>query len=127
MQMTEMIDVVQARAGIDSNETANETLIAVAETLSERDLDGAQENFAAQLPEELGSVVKKGEKKDREKFDAEEFVSRVGERLGTSQRDTQARTHAALSTMVEAVTEGEQLDLLNALPTDFTPYAVWNA
>lgn len=127
MQMTEMIEVVQQRAGIDSNETANDTLIAVAETLSERELDGAHENFAAQLPDEIATVVNKGDKKNREKFDAEEFVNRVGKRLGTAQGETQSRTHAALSTMVEAVTEGEQVDLLNALPNDFTPYAVWNS
>ena len=127
MHMTEMINVVQQRAGIDSDDTAKNTLVAVAETLAERDLDGAQENFAAQLPEELAPVVKQGDKNSREKCDAEQFVQRVGERLGTSQHETQSQTHAALSTMVEAVSEGEQLDMLNALPNDFSPYAVWNA
>jgi len=127
MQMTEMINVVQQRAGIDSNETANDTLIAVAETLAEREMEGAQENFAAQLPNELSTLINQGDKKNREKFDASEFVDRVGERLGTSGGESESRTHAALSTMVEAVTEGEQVDLLNALSNDFTPYAVWNA
>ncbi|GAA4476998.1 hypothetical protein GCM10023190_15680 [Enteractinococcus fodinae] len=127
MQMTEMIDVVQQRAGIDSNETAKETLQAVAETLAERDLDGAHDNFAAQLPEEIAPVITQGDKSSREKFDADEFVNRVGKRLGTSQKDTQARTHAALSTLAEAVSDGEQLDLLSALPKDLSPYAVWKA
>lgn len=126
MQMTEMINVVHQRAGIDSNETANDTLMAVAETLAEREMDGAQENFAAQLPDELSTLINRGEKKNREKFDASEFVNRVGERLGTSGDEAKSRTHAALSTMVEAVSEGEQVDLMNALPNDFTPYSVWN-
>lgn len=126
MQMTDMIDLVQQRAEIDSTQAANDTLLAVAETLAERDIDGAQANFAAQLPKELGSVVNMGDTKEQVKFDAEEFVTRVGSRLELSESQSRKHTHAALSAMLEGVSDGERLDLLNALPNDFTPYATWN-
>lgn len=126
MQMTDMIDLVQQRADINSTQAANDTLLAVAETLAERDIDGAQADFAAQLPQELGSVVNMGGTKDQVKFDAEEFVTRVGSKLDLNEPQSRKRTHAGLSAMVAGVSDGERLDLLNALPDDFTPYASWN-
>ena len=126
MQMTDMIGLVQQRADIESTQAANDTLLAVAETLAERDVDGEQANFAAQLPQELGSVVNMGASKNQEKFDAEEFVSRVGTKLDISEAESRKHTHAALSAMMQGVSDGERLDMLNALPTDFTPYATWN-
>ena len=126
MQMTDMIGLVQQRADIESTQAANDTLLAVAETLAERDIDGEQANFAAQLPQELGSVVNMGASKNQEKFDAEEFVSRVGTKLDMSEAESRKHTHAALSAMMQGVSDGERLDMLNALPTDFTPYATWN-
>lgn len=126
MQMPEMIELVQQRADINSTQAANDTLLAVAETLAERDIDGEQANFAAQLPRELGSVVNMGGSKDQVKFGAEEFVTRVGSKLDLDAPQSRKRTHAALSVMVQGVSDGERLDLLNALPNDFTPYATWN-
>ena len=126
MQMTDMIGLVQQRADIESAQAANDTLLAVAEALAERDIDGEQANFAAQLPQELGAVVNMGASKNQEKFDAEELVSRVGKKLDISEAQSRKHTHAALSAMMQGVSDGERLDMLNALPTDFTPYATWN-
>lgn len=126
MQMTDMIDLVQQRADIESQQTANDTLLAVAETLAERDIDGAQANFAAQLPKELGAVVNMGDTKTQSTFDAEEFVTRVGSKLELSEAQSRKHAHAALSAMVDGVSDGERVDILNALPADFTPYATWN-
>lgn len=126
MQMTDMIGLVQQRADIESEQAANDTLLAVAETLAERDMEGEQANFAAQLPQELGSVVNMGASKNQEKFDAEEFVSRVSTRLEITEAESRKHTHAALSAMMQGVSDGERLDMLNALPNDFTPYATWN-
>ena len=126
MQMTDMIGLVQQRADIESAQAANDTLLAVAEALAERDIDGEQANFAAQLPQELGAVVNMGASKNQEKFDAEELVSRVGKKLDISEAQSRKHTHAALSAMMQGVSDGERLDMLNAFPTDFTPYATWN-
>ncbi len=125
MQLTEMIDIVQERGGIDSEDTAKKTLVAVAEALSEREMDGAQDNFAAQLPEEIATVVQSRDKSSREKYDADDFLNRVSQQLGTSGEETKTRVHAAFSAMVDGVSEGEQVDIVNALPNDLSSYAVW--
>lgn len=127
MQTTEIIELVQQRAVIESTEAANDTLIAVLSTLAERDLGGEHENFAAQLPAEFGEVLSQGDPKNKDNFDAEEFVRRVGDRLDTNTEDSQTRTRAALSALVDSVSDGEQADVLNSLPNDFSPYAVWQA
>src|SRR5690625_7622172 len=116
MQMTEMIEAVQQRAAIDSNAGANDTLVAVAETLAERALDGVQENFAAQLPNELGVVVDMRDAKKQEAFDAAEFIRRVGQRLGIYEEESQTRIHAALSIMLVHETNGTR----NAVTGTFT-------
>src|SRR5699024_4323300 len=84
MQSTELVNDVQQRADIESTEAANDTLIAILTTLAERDLEREHENFADQLPKEFGEVQLHGDPKDKETFDAEEFVRRIGERLGTN-------------------------------------------
>lgn len=126
MQLTEMIDLVQQRAGLDSRQIAEETLTAVAEALAEREMNGAQDNFASQLPDELATIVQAHDKSSREKYDAADFMQRVGEQLGTSEDDTKSRVHAAFSSMVDGVSEGEQVDIMNALPADLSPYATWD-
>ena len=125
MQLTAMIDIVQGRADLDSKDTAKKTLVAVAEALSEREMDGAQDNFAAQLPEEIATVVQSRDKSSREKYDADDFLNRVSQQLGTSGEETKTRVHAAFSAMVDGVSEGEQVDIVNALPNDLSSYAVW--
>lgn len=101
--------------------------MAVAEALSEREMDGAQDNFAAQLPEEIATVVQSRDKNSREKYDADDFLTRVSEQLGTSGDETKTRINAAFSAMVDGVSEGEQVDIVNALPNDLSSYAVWKA
>lgn len=127
MQLTEMVNLVQERADLNSEDTAKKTLVAVAEALSEREMDGAQDNFAAQLPEEIATVVQSRDKSSGEKYDAEDFMNRVSEQLGTSGEETETRVHAAFSAMVEGVSEGEQVDIVNALPKDLSTYALWNS
>lgn len=127
MQLTAMIDIVQGRADLDSKDTAKKTLVAVAEALSEREMDGAQDNFAAQLPNEIATVVQSRDKSSREKYDADDFLQRVSEQLGTTGDETETRVHAAFSTMVDGVSEGEQVDIVNALPNDLSTYAIWDS
>lgn len=127
MHMTDMIATVQKRADLSSVQAANDTLITVAQVLSERDLNGEQHNFAAQLPADLKTIMTQTASSTEESLNAEEFVDRVGQRLELTAPDARARTHAALSVMLESVSEGERVDVLNAPPDDFTPYAVWRA
>src|SRR5699024_1743844 len=125
MQTTELINVVQQRGDIESTEAGNGTLSAVLTTFTVSDLEGEHENFAPQHPKDFRETLLHGDTNKKETFDAEEIVRRIGERLGTNPDHTETRTRAAFSALVEGVSDGEQLDLLNFLPNDFSPYAIW--
>lgn len=126
MQPTEIIELVQERTGHDSAQPANDLLLAVLETLAERDLDGAQLNFAAQLPDEFGTVLTHADKTGQEKFDADEFVRRVAQRADISEEQSETWTRATLSGLVESVSAGERNDFVSALPADLAAYARWD-
>ncbi|GAA2029075.1 hypothetical protein GCM10009720_06140 [Yaniella flava] len=126
MQTSEIIELVQERTGNESSTTANDMIIAVLETLAERDLDGAQQNFAAQLPDEFSEVLRHTDQQSQEKFDADAFVQRVAERSDISEDQSETWTRATLSALAESVTTGEREDFISALPNDYVPYARWD-
>ena len=126
MQTTEIVERVQERAELESFQDANSTVIALLETLAMRDLKDEREDFAAQLPKEFGQLLTVDAPEVKEQFDAAEMVRRVGRELGTTKEESQTRTHAAFSVLMEAVSDGQVENLLNALPDDFAPYSTWN-
>lgn len=126
MQPSEIIELVQDRTGNESSTRANDMIIAVLETLAERDLDGAQQNFAAQLPDEFSEVLRHTDQQNQERFDADGFVQRVAERADISEDQSETWTRATLSALAESVTTGEREDFISALPNDYVPYARWD-
>lgn len=127
MQTTEIVERVQERANLDSFQEAHDTVIALLETLALRDLKDEREDFATQLPKELGQVLTTDVPATKERFDASDMVRRVAKHLGSSLQESQTRTHAAFSVLMEAVSEGQVENLLNALSDDYAPYATWDA
>ncbi|MGO1537118.1 MAG: DUF2267 domain-containing protein [Yaniella sp.] len=125
MQTTEIVERVQQRAGLDSSQEAHDTVIAVLETLALRDLGEERGNFAAQLSKELGEVLAVGDPEIKERFDASDMVRRVAKHLGAPLDESQHRTHAAFSVLMEAVSDGQVESLLNALSNDYASYAAW--
>lgn len=101
-------------------------ILAVLETLAERDLVGAQHKFAAQLPSEFGALLSHTDQKEQEKFDANEFVQRVAQRADITVKQSETWTRATLSALVQSVSVGERNDFVSALPNDFVPYAEWD-
>ena len=126
MQSTAIIELVQERIGDESETVAHDMIRAVLETLAERDLDDAQQKFAAQLPTEFGALLSHTEHKDREKFSANEFVQRVARRADISEKQSETWTRATLSALVQSVSVGERNDFVSALPDDFAAYAQWD-
>lgn len=126
MQTTEIIELVQERTGNESTQTANDLLIAVLETLAELDLDGAQHDFGAQLPDEYSEVLLHTDRQSQEAFDATEFVRRVADRADITAGQAETWARATLSSLVESVTAGERSDVVQALPNDYAPYAKWD-
>ena len=126
MQTTEIVERVQQRAELDSFDDANDTVVALLETLSLRDLKDERDDFAAQLPKAYGKILTADAPAVKERFDASEMVRRVSKKLGTTLEESRTRTHAAFSVLMEAVSDGQVTNLLDALPDDYASYASWN-
>lgn len=126
MQPKEITEKVQERAGLESFEEANDTVLALLEVLAYRDLGEEREAFAAQLPKEYAEVLTKNDPEIKERFDASDMVRRVGKHLDTTLDESRTRTRAAFSVLMDAVSDGQVENLLEVLSDDYKSYARWD-
>src|SRR5690625_502896 len=126
MQTPELIELVQDRTGNVTSKVANDVLMAVLATVTERNLGGAQQHLAGELPVEYADVLRRGDANAHEEFDAAELVRMVAERAGIAAQQSQTWTWPTLSALVESVSTGQRDEFLKALPDDFYPYAMWD-
>lgn len=126
MQTSEIVERVQQRAELDSSQEARDIVFALLEVLALRDLGEERDNFAAQLPKELGEVLTVGDPEIKERFDAAAMVRRVAKHLDATLEESQTRTHAGFSVLMEAVSDGQVDSVLNVLSDDYAAYARWD-
>lgn len=119
MKFEEFLGQVQHRARLGSMQEAVRATRATLETLSERLFRGEKDNLAAQLPQEIGVLIRDIE--ESEKFDLNEFFQRVGTR---EQVDLPVAVHHArvvAEVLREAVDAGAFQKLEAHLPPEFQP------
>jgi RND superfamily putative drug exporter len=100
----DLVERVAARARVGPDEAERATKAALC-TLAERITKAETRTLAAQLPEDLSDQIK-GVARRPERFGADEFVRRMGEREGVP--DDVARDHAraVLSTLEDTTLDG---------------------
>ena len=125
METNELTELRRQRGEYDNAETTRGAIEAVLTVLASRDMDGEVAKLAAQLPSGIGEYLRAPHEKPEE-FDADEFLSRVQKHLDSTEQQAQLATHAVLSVVTEAVSDGEQISFMNALPNDLSSYARWN-
>ena len=114
----EFLDLVGGRAGLPRSGAQRATDAALV-TLSERITPRETNVLAAQLPRDLRGLVL-SPPGGTERFGAEEFVRRVGEREGVDDGEAAAHARAVLRTLDEAV--AGDLDYVRAqLSADYAP------
>jgi putative drug exporter of the RND superfamily len=114
----EFLDLVSGRAGLPRS-AAHRATDAALVTLSERITPRETQVLAAQLPRDLRASVL-APPGGTERFGAEEFVRRVGQREGVDEQEAAAHTRAVLLTLGEAV--AGDLDYVRAqLSADYAP------
>jgi RND superfamily putative drug exporter len=114
----EFLDLVGGRAGLPRSAAQRATDAALV-TLSERITQRETNVLAAQLPRDLRGLVL-APPGGTERFGAEEFVRRVGEREGVDDGEAAAHARAVLRTLDEAV--AGDLDYVRAqLSPDYAP------
>jgi RND superfamily putative drug exporter len=114
----EFVDLVGGRTGL-THPAARRATDAALVTLSERITPRESHVLAAQLPRDLRPFVLTP-KGGPERFGADEFVRRVGQREGVDDRQAAAHARAVLATLDEAI--AGDLDYVRAqLSDDYAP------
>jgi uncharacterized protein (DUF2267 family) len=112
----DFIGAVSQRGGLP-REQAEVLVSATLETLSELITPKEVGDLAAQLPKPLKEQLRPGD--GTEKFGVEEFVRRVRDRAQVSTPVAAIGVKAVLTTVREAVTEGEFEDVMAQLPDEY--------
>lgn len=108
MQHDEFIGRVQDRAPLNSRGAAETATRATLETLAERVDDGLAQNVGAQFPPEIGRHLQSA---NTERFEINDFWSRVAERETAGVEKPQAAFHArAVLSVVDKAVTGDQLE-----------------
>ncbi len=122
MKYHDFIAKVQNIADLSNEQDAITATRVTLQTLAERLAGNEPENFAAQLPEELGRFVTESKAtKTTENFDLDEFYRRVSERTKSDEKSAQIQARTVMAVLSEALTEGEMKDIKSQLPGDFDP------
>lgn len=119
MQYGQFIQSVSERANLEREE-AEKASRATLSALAERLAGGEFTDLASQLPQELhDAVVKDDRAGEGHSLSADEFVAVVAMRESAGVEEARPHVKAVLTTVRDAVTQGEFDDLLSQLPDDF--------
>jgi uncharacterized protein (DUF2267 family) len=119
VEYQEFIRIVAHEAVLDDTEKAERATRATLETLAERLSPGEARDLLAELPAELKPWIQP--RGDRQIFDADEFLRRVGGRLGVDMATAERLSRAVFYALGRAVSPKEIADLAADLPGDFEP------
>ena len=120
MQFDPFLGQVQARARLADRQQALSATRATLQTLAERLDPGEAGDFAAQLPRELGDIVRQSAR-GPERFDLDEFIRRVSEREGVDRPAGTYHARVVIEVLGEAISAGELRDIRGQLPAEFDP------
>lgn len=124
MDHDEFIGQVQHRARLGSRGEAEKATRATLETLAERMADGAAQNLAAQLPSEIGEHLRRmapSQEGSGDRFDLNEFFSRVATRDGTELPEAAFHARVVVEVMEEATTGGLVNKIREQFPDEWDP------
>lgn len=119
MQHDEFMGLVQQRARLDSRGAAEQATRATLTTLAERFAGGLPSNLGDQLPPEIGRYLAEHEG-EAERFELDEFYSRVAEAetSGVDEPDAALHARAVLSVLQDAVDDSAFQKLEGQLPPE---------
>ena len=124
MQIDEVIEEVRRRAGLEQRDPAWDLTCRTLETLGACLEAEAALNLASQLPDDLEGGLESAARgtPTGEWFDPDEFVRRVADSVGYDAQpdDVREQVNAVLSTLSDAVTEGQWEQVLFALPAGYS-------
>jgi uncharacterized protein (DUF2267 family) len=120
MQYNDFLGQVQHRARLADQQQALRATRATLETLAERISAGEAHDLAAQLPREIGRFLERNDKSNGERFDLDEFITRVSTRENVDKPEGTFHARVILEVLQEAVSPGEIDDVLSQLPHEYS-------
>lgn len=117
MDFSDFTGEVQHRLELGTQGEAVRATRAVLSTLGERIQEGEATDLASPLPREIDYYVVSVDHGQR--FDHDEFVSRVAERAEVDEADAAFYGQALVALLAECVPGGEVDDLEASLPDDY--------
>lgn len=117
MQTNEYITRVQRRADLDSTDEASRVTSTVLGIFGTLDLRGQLKDAASQLSQGIGPMLTARE--TSQSFSASQFVSAVATELSIDEGAAEKAATAVLTTLREALSDGQFLDVNAVLPEEF--------
>ena len=117
MQTDEYITRVQRRADLDSTDEASRVTSTVLGIFGTLELRGQLKDAASQLSQGIGPMLTARE--TSQSFSASQFVSAVATELSIDEGAAEKAATAVLTTLREALSDGQFLDLNAVLPEEF--------
>jgi uncharacterized protein (DUF2267 family) len=117
MDYKTFIRTAAERAGLPVD-TVERVEHATLRTLADRISGGEAQDLASQLPARLQDDLRPA-REEAEAFGVDDFVRRVAQRGGVGPEDARTGAVAVLTTVREAVTQGEFDDVLSQLPQEY--------
>ena len=116
MQTDEYITRVQRRADLDSTDEASRVTSTVLGIFGTLDLRGQLKDAASQLSQGIGPMLTARE--TSQSFSASQFVSAVATELSIDEGAAEKAATAVLTTLREALSDGQFLDVNAVLPEE---------
>lgn len=106
---TEIVEHAREYDAFESDEQAEETVLAVLETFAERLSEGEAEDLAGLLPEKYAEELRTPAPRHPQEYSLAEFLDRVERRADLDYEEREAKAAAAATAITDAV-HGEELD-----------------
>jgi uncharacterized protein (DUF2267 family) len=118
MRYDQFLARVRERGEYADRQEAESATQAVLTILADRLTSEEADDLAAQLPDEAAGTLT-GHAGAPEAFGVHEFLRRVAEATGASERTAQWDASAVLSTVADGISGGEINDVLTQLPSGY--------
>ncbi|MCD2204977.1 DUF2267 domain-containing protein [Halobacterium sp. KA-6] len=116
---TELVEHAREYDSFDSDEHAEETVVAVLETLAERLSEGEAEDLAEQLPTKYANELQSPAPRHPQKYSVPEFLDRVERRADLDYEGREPKTAAVLTALVDTVSGDELALAREQLPEEY--------
>jgi uncharacterized protein (DUF2267 family) len=118
MRYDQFLAQVRERGEYADRDEAESTSQVVLSVLAGRLIPDEADDLAAQLPDEAAGMLTDFDG-ETETFGVHEFLRRVAEATGATERTAQWDASAVLSTVADGISGGELNDVLSQLPSGY--------